>query len=111
MARKRRTQFGFPAPSFPPLPIAVPGERPPAFSGTNSGNIQVQHEAVAAAPLGSTITLTNPTTGEVGPVKVTNRRKKKAIQWLQENPARADQPISGVANMGFSGGLIDNLRF
>lgn len=111
MARKRRAQSGFPTLSFPTLPIAVPGERPLTNGGNGSGNPQAQYEAFATTPLGSTITLTNPNTGEVQSVKVTNGRKKKAIRWLQENSAPADPSMSGIPGMGFSGGLIDNLRF
>lgn len=110
MAR-RRAQPGFPTLSFPTLPIAVPGERPPAYGGNDPGNLRAQCEAVLQAPLGSKLTLTDPATGETRTVKVTNGRKKRAMQYLQESPAPAGPSLSGVGSMGFSGGLIDNLRF
>lgn len=111
MARRRARSPWPTMPAMPSIPMTVPGENGPAYGGNDPGNVRAQCEAVLQAPLGSKLPLTNPATGETRIVKVTNGRKKKAIQWLQESPAPAGPSVSGVAGMGFSGGLIDNLRF
>ena len=111
MARRRARSPWPTMPAMPSIPMTVPGERPPAYGGNDQGIVRAQHEAVLQAPLGSKLSLPDPATGEIAVVKATKYRKKKAMQWLQENPAPAGPSMSGVAGMGFSGGLIDNLRF